>query len=117
MNFIKKILPNLLVLSGIVMMFIFARATGNNDIQNIFKLIDDLATNLVLVIVAITIGLFIKQYLYVLLGLVAAMAIVILVPTISSALNLTGEYVLACGLVSLGFSAVSNIYANYREFN
>jgi hypothetical protein len=45
------------------------------------------------------------------------MAIVILVPTISTALNLTGEYVLACGLVSLGFSAVSNIYANYREFN
>ena len=117
MIFIKKILPNLLVLSSIVMMFVFARATGNDDIQNIFKLIDDLATNLVLVIVAITIGLFIKQYLYVLVGLVAAMAIVILVPTISTALNLTGEYVLACGLVSLGFSAVSNIYANYREFN
>ena len=99
------------------MMFVFARATGNDDIQNIFKLIDDLATNLILVIVAITIGLFIKQYLYVLVGLVAAMAIVILVPTISATLNLTGEYVLACGLVSLGFSAVSNIYANYREFN
>jgi hypothetical protein len=117
MIFIKKILPNLLVLSSIVMMFIFARASGNDDIQNIFKLIDDLATNLILVIVAITIGLFIKQYLYVLVGLVAAMAIVILVPAISAALNLTGEYVLACGLVSLGFSAVSNIYANYREFN
>ena len=87
MIFIKKILPNLLVLSSIVMMFIFARATGNEDIQNIFKLIDDLATNLILVIVAITIGLFIKQYLYVLVGLVAAMAIVILVPTISTALN------------------------------
>jgi len=41
MIFIKKILPNLLVLSSIVMMFIFARATGNEDIQNIFKLIDD----------------------------------------------------------------------------
>jgi len=91
MIFIKKILPNLLVLSSIVMMFVFARATGNDDIQNIFKLIDDLATNLILVIVAITIGLFIKQYLYVLVGLVAAMAIVILVPTISTALNLTGE--------------------------
>ncbi|MFM6922352.1 MAG: hypothetical protein ACKOXZ_06550, partial [Polynucleobacter victoriensis] len=91
MIFIKKILPNLLVLSSIVMMFVFARATGNDDIQNIFKLIDDLATNLILVIVAITIGLFIKQYLYVLAGLVAAMAIVILVPTISAALNLTGE--------------------------
>lgn len=117
MIFIRKIFPNLLVLSSIVMMFIFARATGNDDIQNIFKLIDDLATNLILVIVAITIGLFIKQYLYVLVGLVAAMAIVILVPSISAVLNLTGEYVLACGLVSLGFSAVSNIYANYREFN
>lgn len=117
MIFIRKIFPNLLVLSSIVMMFVFARATGNDDIQNIFKLIDDLATNLILVIVAITIGLFIKQYLYVLVGLVAAMAIVILVPTISAALNLTGEYVLACGLVSLGFSAIANIYANYREFN
>jgi len=117
MIFIKKIFPNLLVLSSIVMMFVFARATGNDDIQNIFKLIDDLATNLILVIVAITIGLFIKQYLYVLVGLVAAMAVVILVPAINTALNLTGEYVLACGLVSLGFSAVSNIYANYREFN
>ncbi len=117
MIFIKKILPNLLVLSSIVMMFVFARATGNDDIQNFFKLMDELATNLIVVIGAITIGLFIKQYLYVLVGLVAAMAIVILVPTISTALNLTGEYVLACGLVSLGFSAVSNIYANYREFN
>ena len=117
MIFIRKIFPNLLVLSSIVMMFVFARATGNDDIQNIFKLIDDLATNLILVIVAITIGLFIKQYLYVLVGLVAATAIVILVPTISAALNLTGESVLACGLVSLAFSAVSNIYANYREFN
>jgi len=117
MNNIKKFLPNLLVLSSILMMFIFAKANNNQEMQDIFRLIDDLATNLILVIVAITLGLFVKQYLYVLVGLVGAMALVVLVPGINNLLNLTAEYVLACGLVCLGFSAVSNIYANYRSIN
>lgn len=114
MTLIKKILPNLLVLSSIVMMFIVARAGDNQELQDVFRLIDDLATNLILVIVAITLGLFVAQYLYVLVGLVAAMAVVVMVPALNSALNLSVEYVLACGLVCLGFSAISNIYANYR---
>lgn len=114
MTLIKKILPNLLVLSSIVMMFIVARAGDNQELQDVFRLIDDLATNLILVIVAITLGLFVTQYLYVLVGLVAAMALVVMVPALNSALNLSVEYVLACGLVCLGFSAISNIYANYR---
>jgi len=117
MNAIKKFLPNLLILSSIVMMFVFAKATNNQELQDIFRLIDDLATNLILVIVAITLGLFVKKYLYVLVGLVGAMVVVIAVPGIDSFLNLSAEYVLACGLVSLGFSAVSNIYANYRSTN
>jgi hypothetical protein len=114
MTLIKKILPNLLVLSSIVMMFIVARAGDNQELQDVFRLIDDLATNLILVIVAITLGLFVTQYLYVLVGLVGAMALVVMVPSLNSALNLSVEYVLACGLVCLGFSAISNIYANYR---
>ena len=114
MTLIKKILPNLLVLSSIVMMFIVARAGDNQELQDVFRLIDDLATNLILVIVAITLGLFVTQYLYVLAGLVGAMALVVMVPALNSALNLSVEYVLACGLVCLGFSAISNIYANYR---
>ncbi|MEY2886932.1 MAG: hypothetical protein RI913_351 [Pseudomonadota bacterium] len=114
MTLIKKILPNLLVLSSIVMMFIVARAGDNQELQDVFRLIDDLATNLILVIVAITLGLFVTQYLYVLVGLVGAMALVVMVPALNSALNLSVEYVLACGLVCLGFSAISNIYANYR---
>jgi hypothetical protein len=117
MIFIKKILPNLLVLSGIVMMFVVAQTSNNQEMQNVFRLIDNLATNLILVIVAITLGLFIKQYLYVLAGLVCAMALVVMVPAINTLLNLSVEYVLACGLVCLGFSAVSNIYANYRGIN
>ena len=115
MIFIKKILPNLLVLSSIVMMFIVSQTSNNQEIQNVFRLIDELATNLILVIVAITLGLFVKQYFYVLVGLVGAMALVVMVPALNSALNLTVEYVLACGLMCLGFSAVSNIYANYRS--
>ena len=114
MIFIKKILPNLLVLSGIVMMFVVAQTSNNQEMQNVFRLIDDLATNLILVIVAITLGLFVAQYLFILVGLVAAMALVVLVPSLNSALNLSIDYVLACGLVCLGFSAISNIYANYR---
>ncbi len=114
MTLIKKILPNLLVLSSIVMMFIVARAGDNQELQDVFRLIDDLATNLILVIMAITLGLFVTQYLYVLVGLVGAMALVVMVPALNSALNLSVEYVLACGLVCLGFSAISNIYANYR---
>jgi uncharacterized membrane protein YfcA len=42
------------------------------------------------------------------------MALVVMVPSLNSALNLSVDYVLACGLVCLGFSAISNIYANYR---
>ena len=114
MIFIKKILPNLLVLSSIVMMYIVAQTSNNQEIQDIFRLIDDLATNLILVIAAITLGLFVAQYLYVLVGLVAAMALVVMVPSLNSALNLSVDYVLACGLVCLGVSAISNIYANYR---
>ncbi len=82
MIFIKKILPNLLVLSSIVMMYIVAQTSNNQEIQDIFRLIDDLATNLILVIVAITLGLFVAQYLYVLVGLVAAMALVVMVTSI-----------------------------------
>jgi len=63
MIFIKKILPNLLVLSSIVMMFIVSQTSNNQEIQDIFRMIDDLATNLILVIVAITLGLFVAQYL------------------------------------------------------
>ena len=114
MIFIKKILPNLLVLSSIVMMYIVSQTTNNQEILDIFRLIDDLATNLILVIVAITLGLFVAQYLYVLVGLVAAMALVVMVPALNSALNLSVEYGLACGLVCLGLSAIANIYANYR---
>ncbi|MEY3876076.1 MAG: hypothetical protein RIR50_1247, partial [Pseudomonadota bacterium] len=95
MIFIKKILPNLLVLSSIVMMFIVSQTSNNQEIQDIFRMIDDLATNLILVIVAITLGLFVAQYLYVLVGLVAAMALVVMVPALNTALNLSVDYVLA----------------------
>jgi len=111
---IKNIIPNLLGLSSLLIIFVLGRTLNIPIILQIFKQVDELTGNIILVVIAIAIGIFMKDYWYVLGTTLVATLVTLLVPAVPALLNTTQEYLFAFMLVILGFSSISNFSRQYR---
>ena len=92
---IKNIIPNLLGLGSLLILFVLGRTLNVPIILQIFKQIDQLTGNIILVVIAIAIGIFMKDYWYVLGAIFVATLVTLLVPTVPELLNTTQEYLFA----------------------
>ena len=111
---IKNIIPNLLGLSSLLILFILGRTLNVPIILQIFKQVDQLTGNIILVVIAIAVGIFMKDYWYVLGAILVVTLVTLLVPAVPELLNTTQEYLFAIMLVILGFSSISNFSRQYR---
>ena len=111
---IKNIIPNLLGLSSLLILFILGRTLNVPIILQIFKQVDQLTGNIILVVIAIAVGIFMKDYWYVLGAILVVTLVTLLVPTVPELLNTTQEDLFAFMLVILGFSSISNFSRQYR---
>jgi hypothetical protein len=110
-------LKNISNVLAILIVIGFYLAGQYSDIVNttsIFKEVDLLTGKIILVIIAITIGLFIPQYWMVLLLSCSILLAISLSPELASILNSTQDQVIAAVLVILGFSSIANISRQYR---
>jgi hypothetical protein len=115
MNLIS--LKNISNVLAILIVLGFYLAGHYSDIVNttsIFKEVDLLTSKIILVIIAITIGLFIPQYWMVLLLSCSILLANSLSPELASILNSSQDQVIAALLVILGFSSIANISRQYR---
>ena len=111
---IKNIIPNLLGLGILLILFVLGRTLNVPIILQIFKQVDQLTGNIILVVIAIAIGIFMKDYWYVFGATLVATLVTLLVPAVPELLNTTQEYIFAFMLVILGFSSISNFSRQYR---
>jgi hypothetical protein len=83
--------------------------------SSIFKEVDLLTSNIILLIIAITIGLFITQYWIVFLLSINVLLASWVLPELAPLMNSTQDQMTASILVILGFSSIANFSRNYRS--
>jgi hypothetical protein len=112
---LKPYLPNALAISIVIGYYLAGQYLELSSATAIFKEVDFLTGNIVLVIIAITIGLFVPQYWLVFLISSAVLLAIWAAPDMTAHLSSTPEYITAAVLVILGFSSISNFSRYYRS--
>ncbi len=115
MNTLKQYLPNALAMLIVIGYYLAGQYLELGSTTAIFKEVDFLTGNIVLVIIAITIGLFVPQYWLVFSISSAVLLALWALPDMATHLNSTQAYITAAVLVILGFSSISNFSRNYRS--
>ena len=106
---------NFAVLASILMLAVLGKMTNPEITNSIFQTADQLASDLILLFVAITLGAFIPNFKLVVLGAVAAfIAAATAIPS-GIFTYLTIDYLFAVLIVVLGFASIANLYRHYRE--
>lgn len=112
---ITRLLPNLIVLGILVAVFAAGKLFDITAIQEIFVRIDDLTGNLVLVMVAITMGILVDRYIYVAASIIVILGTMIVVPGLFPFGNIAPGQIAAVAFMLLGFSAIANIFRHTRR--
>jgi hypothetical protein len=112
---LKQFLPNALAIFIVLGYYLAEQYFKIDSTAAIFKEVDFLTGNIVLVIIAITIGLFVPQYWLVFSISSAVLMALWAAPNLATQLNSTPEYITAIVLVILGFSSISNFSRLYRS--
>ncbi len=111
---LKQYLPNALAMSIVLGYYLAGHYLALGSTAAIFKEVDFLTGNIVLVIVAITIGLFASQY-WLVFSLCSAILLALwALPDLATLLNSTQAFITAAVLVILGFSSIANFSRHYR---
>ncbi len=111
---LKQYLPNALAMSIVLGYYLAGQYLALGSTAAIFKEVDFLTGNIVLVIVAITIGLFASQY-WLVFSLCSAILLALwALPDLATLLNSTQAFITAAVLVILGFSSIANFSRHYR---
>ena len=115
-DFLNKAKLNFLVLGSILIIAIIGKLVVPDLSNTIFNTADQLVSELYLIFVAITLGAFIHNYIYIVIGAIGAFIAAALLIYFGVLTHLTTAYFFSALLVVLGFSAIANIYRHYREF-
>jgi len=108
---------NFAILGGILIVVILGKLVNPELTNTIFVTADQLVSDVYLVFIAITLGVFIPKFKLVVIGaLVAFIATAILIQ-VSVLTYLTTTYLFAVLIVTLGFASIANLYRHYRESN
>jgi hypothetical protein len=111
----KKYIPNALAILIVLGYYLAGQYLNMTNTSSIFKEVDLLTSNIILVIVAITIGLFITQYWIVFLLSITVLLGSWVLPELAPLMNSTQNQITASVLVILGFSSIAHFSRNYRS--
>jgi len=111
----KKYIPNALAILIVLGYYLAGQYLNMTNTSSIFKEVDLLTSNIILVIIAITIGLIITEYWIVFLLSITVLLASWVLPELALLLNSTQDQMTASVLVILGFSSIANFSRNYRS--
>ena len=112
---LKHYLPNALAILIVIAYYLTGQYLDIASTTAIFKEVDLLTGNIILVVVAITIGLFVPQYWVVFLVSSGVLIASWLIPDLATFFNVTNAFIAAAILVILGFSSIANFSRHYRS--
>jgi hypothetical protein len=112
---LKHYLPNALALLIVLGYYLAGKYLDIANITAIFREVDLLTSNIILVIAAITIGLFVPQYWVVFLISSGFLVATWLTPEFAALFNVTNDFIAAAILVILGFSSIAHFSRHYRS--
>lgn len=116
MNMIpKQFIPNALAIAVVIGYYLAGQYLGASSTSAIFKEVDLLTGNIILVIIAITIGLFVPQYWIVFLICNGVLVVSAAIPEVATSLNSSQAYITGAVLVVLGFSSIANFSRQRRS--
>jgi hypothetical protein len=113
-NTLKPYLPNALAILIVIAYYLAGQYLDIAITTAIFKEVDILTGNIILVILAITIGLFVPQYWVVFLVSSGILMATWITPDFAALFNVTNDFIAAAILVILGFSSIANFSRHYR---
>jgi len=114
-NTLKHYLPNVLAILIVIAYYLAGQYLDFASTKAIFREVDMLTSNIILVIAAITIGLFVPQYWVVFLISGGILITTWLTPDFAALFNVTNDFIAAAILVILGFSSIANFSRHYRS--
>jgi hypothetical protein len=112
---LKHYLPNALAILIVLGYYLAGQYLENASTAAIFREVDLLTSNIILVIAAITIGLFVPQYWVVFLISSGFLAATWLTPDFAALFDVTNDFITAAILVILGFSSIAHFARHYRS--
>ena len=114
-NTLKHYLPNVLAILIVIAYYLAGQYLDFASTKAIFREVDMLTSNIILVIAAITIGLFVPQYWVVFLISGGILIATWLTPDFAALFNVTNDFIAAAILVILGFSSIAHFSRHYRS--
>jgi hypothetical protein len=114
-NTLKHYLPNVLAILIVIAYYLAGQYLDFASTKAIFREVDMLTSNIILVIAAITIGLFVPQYWVVFLISGGILITTWLTPDFAALFNVTNDFIAAAILVILGFSSIAHFSRHYRS--
>ena len=114
-NTLKPYLPNALAILIVIAYYLAGKYLELASTVAIFREVDLLTGDIILVILAITIGLFIPQYWVVFLTSSGILMATWITPDFAALFNVTDAFITAAILVILGFSSIANFSRHYRS--
>jgi hypothetical protein len=112
---LKHYLPNALAILIVIAYYLAGQYLENPSTTAIFREVDLLTGNIILVVAAITIGLFVPQYWVVFLISSGILMTSWLTPDLAALFNVTNDFIAAAILVILGFSSIAHFSRHYRS--
>lgn len=106
---------NFAILVSILAIAVLGKLTNPELTNSIFITADQLVSDLYLVFIAITLGVFIPNFKLVVLGSIGVFVAAVSLIQLKIFQYLTIEYIFAVLIVTLGFASISNLYRRYRE--
>jgi len=112
---LKPYLPNALAILIVIAYYLAGQYLELASTAAIFKEVDLLTGDVILVILAITVGLFVAQYWVVFLTSSGILMATWITPDFAALFNVTDAFITAAILVILGFSSIANFSRHYRS--
>jgi hypothetical protein len=113
---ISKAKLNFAILASILAFAVIGKFTSPQFTNTIFLTADQLVSDLYIVFIAITLGVFVPNFKLVAFGSMAAFVGAAILIQLGIFTYLTIDYVFAILIVVLGFASIANLYRHYREF-
>ncbi len=112
---VRKTIPNLCVLAALVVLYVAGVYFGISVVRDVFEQIDGLTGNLLLVIVAITLGILVERYLLVAASVIVIFALMLPFPGLFPIGDSSPVQIAAVASILLGFSSIANIFRHTRK--
>jgi hypothetical protein len=107
---------NFVILGIILLIAILGKITNPELSNTVFLAADQLASNLYLILIAITLGAFVSNFKLVAFGSIGVFVATAALAHLDVFHYFTIEYLFAALIVTLGFAAIANLYRHYREY-